>query len=58
MLMTVGEVAEYLKVRRETVYEWIKDGELASIHLDRLIRIDEKDLANFIRSHRKERLKK
>lgn len=58
MLMTVGEVAEYLKVRKETVYGWIKDGEIATIHLDRLIRIDEKDLADFIKSHRKERTRK
>ena len=54
MLMTVGEVAEYLKVRKETVYGWIKDREIAAIYLDRAIRIDEKDLANFVNRHRKD----
>jgi len=54
MLMTVGEVAEYLKVRKETVYGWIKDREIAAIYLDRAIRIDEKDLANFVNKHRKD----
>lgn len=58
MLMTVGEVADYLKVRKETVYRWIKDGEIATIHLDRAYRIDERDLANFINSHRKKGWKK
>ena len=54
MLMTVSEVADYLKVRKETVYRWIKDREIAAIYLDRAIRIDERDLAIFISKHRKE----
>lgn len=54
MLMKVGEVAQYLKVRKETVYGWIKDRELAAIYLDKNIRIDERDLADFITKHRKD----
>jgi excisionase family DNA binding protein len=54
MLMTVSEVAEYLKVRKETVYGWIKDREIAAIYLDRAIRIDERDLAIFISQRRKD----
>lgn len=53
--LMVSEVAEVLRVRRETVYQWIKDGELAAIHLGRTVRISESDLADFIKSHRKER---
>lgn len=56
-LMTVSEVATLLRVRKETVYEWIKDGELASIHLDRVIRIDASDLADFINRHKTRRKK-
>lgn len=54
MLMTVSEVADYLKVRKETVYAWIKDREIAAIYLDRTIRIDERDLAIFISKRRKD----
>ena len=54
MLMTVSEVAEYLKVRKETVYGWIKAREIAAIYLDKNIRIDERDLADFITKHRKD----
>lgn len=54
-LMTVTEVSEVLRVRKETVYAWIKDGELASIRLDRVIRIDERDLADFINTHKQRR---
>ena len=54
MLMKVGEVAQYLNVRKETVYGWIKDRELAAIYLDKSIRVDERDLADFIAKHRKD----
>lgn len=54
MLMTVSEVADYLKVRKETVYRWIKDREIAAIYLDRAIRVDERDLAIFISKRRKD----
>ena len=57
MLMTVTEVSNVLRVRKETVYAWIKDGELASIRLDRVIRIDERDLDDFIKAHKQRRKK-
>ena len=56
-LMTVTEVSEILKVRKETVYGWIKQGELACIRLDKLIRVDERDLADFISRHKQRRTK-
>ena len=56
-LMTVSEVSEVLKVRKETVYGWIKHGELACIRLDKLIRVDERDLADFISRHKQRRTK-
>ena len=56
--LMVSEVAEVLRVRRETVYQWIKCGELAAIHLGRTVRISESDLADFIKAHRKERKEK
>lgn len=56
-LLMVSEVAEILRVRRETVYQWIKDGELAAIHLGKIVRVSESDLADFIKTHRKGRNK-
>lgn len=52
-LLRVGEVAEICGVRKETVYKWIKDGELAAIHFDRVVRIDPNDLADFLKAHKK-----
>ena len=56
-LMTVTEVSEILKVRKETVYAWIKQGELACIRLDKLVRVDERDLVDFINHHKQRRTK-
>ena len=30
-LMTIGEVAEYLRVKKRTVYEWVKKGKIPAI---------------------------
>lgn len=54
-LMTVTEVSEILKVRKETVYAWIKQGELACIRIDKLVRVDERDLVDFISHHKQRR---
>lgn len=56
-LLKVSEVADLLRMRKETVYALIKAGELASIRIDRSIRVDSRDLDDFIKSH-KERKRK
>lgn len=52
---TVAEVAELLRVRKETVYGWIKRGEIASIQFARTLRIESSDLEQFVQCHRNER---
>ena len=47
----VAEVADLMRVRRETVYQWIKDRKIASIHLGRTVRISEDALQSFIKAH-------
>lgn len=49
--LMVAEVADLLRVRRETVYQWIKDRKIASIHLGRAVRISEDALQSFIKAH-------
>lgn len=51
-LLKVSEVAEMLRMRKETVYALIKAGELASIRIDRSIRVDSRDLDAFIDKHK------
>ena len=51
-LLKVSEVAEMLRMRKETIYALIKAGELASIRIDRSIRVDSRDLDAFIIKHK------
>lgn len=50
-LLTVSEVADYMRVGEETVRRWLRDSELAGIHLGRGAswRVRRSDLETFIR---------
>src|SRR5262249_23552017 len=43
-LLRVGEAADLLRVRPETVYRWVERGLLPSVRLGRLLRVDRKEL--------------
>lgn len=43
-LMTVEEVAEYLRVKPSTVYEWTKDGKIPAAKVGWLWRFDWADI--------------
>ncbi|MBI4257948.1 MAG: helix-turn-helix domain-containing protein [Thaumarchaeota archaeon] len=47
-LIKVGEAAEILQVRPETVYRWIYRGFLPSIKLGRTVRIDQVELKRLL----------
>lgn len=47
-IMTPEEVAEQLKVRKETVYRWVKSGQLPATHIGRQIRFRPEDVAKFV----------
>jgi putative molybdopterin biosynthesis protein len=46
--LTVEEVAEELRVHRETVRQWIREGELDAFDTGRGYRISRKDLDDFV----------
>lgn len=37
-ILTISELAQYLKVKPLTVYRWVKAGKIPTIHLDRNLR--------------------
>ena len=45
---TPAEVAEILKVKRQTVYTWIREGRLNASNVGRTRRISEEDLNKFV----------
>lgn len=48
-LLTVREVMDILKVSRETLYKWLRKGELPSCRVGRSYRVQNTDLEKFIR---------
>jgi excisionase family DNA binding protein len=52
MLLTVEEAAERLGIGRSTMYGLITSGEIDSLHVGRLRRIQPEALARFIESQR------
>ena len=49
---TVAEAAKLLKVSRQTIYRLIDEGKLPAVRLKRCLRIQEKDLREFIKRHK------
>lgn len=48
-LLTIAEVATYLKLSRRTAWRWCKSGHLPAIKVGHQWRIAKSDLENFIR---------
>lgn len=56
--LTVEEVAEELRVHRETVRQWIREGELDAFDTGRGYRISRKDLDDFIQRRKTSKRRK
>jgi excisionase family DNA binding protein len=50
--VTVRETCTLLKVSRQTVYEWMKSGNLKAVKAGRLVRIRAEDLESFLKEWR------
>lgn len=51
--LTVNEVAHLLKITRATVYRWIFRRILPHVKVGRFVRVDPRDLAEFLRLRRR-----
>lgn len=51
---TPAEVAEILKVKRQTVYTWIREGRLQADKIGRTRRISEAQLQEFLKEGKRE----
>ena len=53
-MATVGEVAEFLKVKQATLYSWVNNGTIPAYKLSGLIRFDMDEVEEWIKLSRKE----
>lgn len=52
-LYTPEEVADMLKVKKQTVWKWLRQGILHGVKIGKLWRIPEKDLTEFLEKKKK-----
>jgi excisionase family DNA binding protein len=52
-LLTIAEVAVYLKLSRRTTWRWCKSGQLPAVKVGHQWRVARSDLENFIRQQGK-----
>jgi excisionase family DNA binding protein len=48
-LLTIAEVAIYLKLSRRTAWRWCKNGQLPAVKVGHQWRVARSDLENFVR---------
>lgn len=53
-LMTVEEVAKYLKVEQSTIYTWAKERKLPSIKVGRFWRFKKEDIDKWLEDRKNE----
>jgi len=51
-LIAVDEVAEYLRVKVTTVYEWAKEGKIPAAKVGRLWRFDREEIEAWVKSRK------
>jgi len=51
-MLNLNEVASRLNMHYNTIYKYIKSGELKAVRFKRVYRIEEKDLQKFIKDRR------
>lgn len=51
-LMDVEELANYLKLRKQTIYNWLNQSKITGIKVGGVWRFDKRDIDKWLRAHR------
>jgi len=57
-LMTVDDVADYLRIKASTVYEWAASGKLPGVKVGRLWRFERSEIEKWVRENRQGKRRK
>jgi excisionase family DNA binding protein len=52
-LIDIDELADYLKLKRQTLYNWLHQGKIAGIKVGGVWRFDRKDVDAWLKSRRR-----
>ena len=53
-LIDIDELADYLRLRKQTIYNWLHEGKISGIKVGGVWRFDRKDIDNWLRSKKRE----
>ena len=49
-LIDIDELADYLKLKKQTLYNWLNQGKISGIKVGGVWRFDRRDIENWLRS--------
>jgi len=52
-LMNIEELADYLRIQRQTIYNWLNQGKITGIKVGGVWRFDRKDVDDWLKSRRR-----
>lgn len=52
-LMDIDELADYLRLKRQTIYNWLHQGKISGIKVGGVWRFDRRDVEAWLKSRRR-----
>jgi excisionase family DNA binding protein len=52
-LIDIDELANYLKLKRQTLYNWLNQGKISGMKVGGVWRFDRKDVDNWLKSRKR-----
>jgi len=52
-LIDIDELAEYLKLKKQTIYNWLHQGKISGIKLGGVWRFDRRDIDSWLKTRRR-----
>lgn len=52
-LIDIDELADYLKLKKQTLYNWLNQGKISGIKVGGVWRFDRRDIDNWLRSKKR-----
>jgi excisionase family DNA binding protein len=53
-LLNIDELADYLQLKKQTIYNWLNQRKISGIKVGGVWRFDRKDIDNWLRSKKRE----
>ncbi|MDD5505628.1 MAG: helix-turn-helix domain-containing protein [Candidatus Omnitrophica bacterium] len=52
-LIDIDELAEYLKLKKQTIYNWLNQGKISGMKVGGVWRFDQRDIDTWLRSKKR-----